>query len=110
MSSLERLGSGDFRIEDSFTLEGLAEHSYEERLKLLRPVESLFYRLPELELPEFFERLSRNGCEVYLKKLGLELSVGTRVRLSGADGFYALGEVMEFDDGLAVKAIKLFEL
>ena len=110
MSSLERLGSGSFSIADSHTLGELAELEPEERIKLLRPVESLFEELPELKLPEFFERLSRNGCEVYLKKIGAELPLGARVRLIGENGFYALGEVMEFDAGLAVKVIKLFEL
>ena len=110
MSSLERLGIGNFKLADSVTIEYISEFAPEERQSLLRPVESLFYDLPELILPEFFERLSRNGCEVYLKKLGLGFPVGTRVRLCGSEGFYALGEVMEFENGPAVKAIKLFEL
>ena len=110
MSSLERLGSGSFSIADSHTLDELAKLEPEERVKLLRPVESLFEELPELKLPEFFERLSRNGCEVYLKKIGADLPLGARVRLVGENGFYSLGEVMEFDAGLAVKVIKLFEL
>lgn len=110
MSSLERLKSGGFSLEDSVTLDELAEKEYEERINLLRPIESLFSDITELKLPPFFEKLSRNGCEVYLKKIGLDIPLGTRVRLSGENGFYALGEVGTYPDGMAVKVIKLFEI
>lgn len=110
MSSLERLGSGSFSIADSHTLEELDSLEMSERLSLLRPVESLFASLTELKLPPFFERLSRNGCEVYLKKIRADLPIGVMVRLCGANGFYALGEVCEYPDGAAVKVVKLFEL
>ena len=110
MSSLERLASGSFRIEDSVTLERLEALSYDERVALLSPVESLFNDLPILQLPEFFERLSRNGCEIYQKKLGTDHPLGARVRLYGKDGFFALGEVGDYPDGSAVKVIKLFSL
>lgn len=110
MSFLERLKSGGFSLEDSVTLDELAEKEYEERINLLRPIESLFSDITELKLPPFFEKLSRNGCEVYLKKIGLDIPLGTRVRLSGENGFYALGEVGTYPDGAAVKVIKLFEI
>lgn len=110
MSSLERLGSGNFSIEEAVTLEQLDEIDHDARLDLLRPVESLFSDLKEIKLPEFFEKLSRNGCEIYLKKLGIELNVGERVRVSGKNGFYALGEVLDYPDGAAIKLVKLFEI
>lgn len=110
MSSLERLASGSFGIENSVTLDEIGDLTDNERAALLRPVESLFEELPILTLPEFFEKLSRNGCEIYQKKLGTEYPTGARLRIHGKDGFYALGEVFDYPDGSAVKIIKLFSL
>ena len=84
--------------------------SEEERLSCLRPVESLFEDMPQVRLEPFYERLCRSGCEIYQKKIGTEFHVGERLRISGKNGFFALGEVREYPDGSAVKAVKLFEL
>ena len=82
-----------------------------QRQALLAPVESLFARLPAVKLEAFYERLSRSGCEIYQKKIKSDLPVGTRVRMCNKQGeFYALGEVRDYPDGSAVKAIKLFDL
>ena len=108
MSSLVRLASGGFSLDECYTLEALEAMEYEERCTLLRPVESLFSSLPEVKLQPFFERLSRSGNEIYQKKIKTDFEIGTRVRLVGADGFYALGEVREYPGGSAIKVIKLF--
>ena len=110
MSSLERQKSGQFTLDGAVTPEKLRELEPEERLGLLRPVESLFSDLDEVILPPFFEKLARDGCEIYQKKIGLDLPVGTRVRLAGKNGFFALGEVFDYPDGSAIKAVKLFVL
>lgn len=110
MARLSRLSSGSFSIDASIDFEELEKMELSERLALLRPVESLFCELPAVLLPEFFERLSRNGCEIYQKKLGTRFSVGERVRMLGKNGFYALGEVEAYPDGSAIRMIKLFEL
>ena len=82
-----------------------------ERFSVLAPIESLFVTLPAVTLPAFYERLSRGGCEIYQKKIKTDFSVGTRVRIyDEKGGFYALGEVREYQDGSAIKAIKLFVL
>ena len=111
MATLCRTLAGGFSIEDSHTLEELEALTLEERLSLLIPTESLFYDLDSVNLPTFYERLCRNGCEIYLKKLGLNLSLGQRIRLcSKAGEFFALGEVLQYESGLAIKAIKLFDI
>ena len=110
MSSLERLASGDFCISDAHTLDELEALSEDERYALLKPTESLFTALDAVTLPPFFEKLSRDGNEIYQKKIGTSYDIGTRVRMYGSDGFYALGEVREFENGSAVKVIKLFNL
>lgn len=110
MSSLERLASGGFSIDDCHTLDELEAMSADERLALLRPIESLFMSLGAVTLPPFFEKLSRSGNEIYQKKIKTDFAIGERVRLYGADGFFALGEVRDYPDGTAIKAVKLFLL
>ena len=45
--------------------------------------------------------------QIALKKIGLDLPVGQRVRLYDS-GFFSLGEVREYPDGAAIKPIKKF--
>lgn len=111
MAALRRTEAGGFPIADCHTPEALEEMDTDARLSCLRPVEELFSDLEALYLPDFYRTLCRNGCEIYLKKLGVSLPVGQRVRLCDANGsFFALGEVGEYGDGTAVKAIKIFVL
>lgn len=110
MSSLARLASGDFAVDSCVTLDELERMSENERAALVKPTESLFSDLPKIKLPPFFEKLSRDGNEIYQKKIGTAFRPGQRVTLWGKDGFFALGEVREYPDGSAVKVIKLFLL
>ena len=111
MASLERRRTGSFSLEESRTVAELEAMSTEERLACLIPTERLFEPLPSLCLPAFFERLCRGGCELYQKKLRVSYEVGQRVRLCSAEGvFFALGEVRDYPDGTAIKALKLFDL
>ncbi len=111
MSSLTRLETGGFPIERAHTLEDLKGMSDSERLSLLIPTEELFSSLPAVCLSPFYEKLSRSGCEIYQKKIRTTFSLGERVRICDANGhFFALGEVREYEDGLAIKAIKTFSL
>lgn len=111
MATLRRTEAGGFPISDCVTLDALEAMDMTERLDLLRPVEELFADHEVLCLPDFFRTLCRNGCEIYLKKLGVSFPAGTRLRLCDARGqFFALGEVGEYEDGTAVKAIKIFVL
>ena len=111
MATLRRTEAGGFPVGDCVTLEALECMELSQRLTLLRPVEELFSDLDTLHLPDFYRTLCRNGCEIYLKKLGVSFPVGTRLRLCDGRGrFFALGEVGEYEDGIAVKAIKIFVL
>ena len=68
----------------------------------------LFSSLPAVKLAPFYEKLSRSGCEIYQKKIGTSFELGTRVRLCSQSGvFYALGEVKEYENGRAIKSIKI---
>ncbi|MBQ9085553.1 MAG: tRNA pseudouridine(55) synthase TruB [Clostridia bacterium] len=111
MASLERRKAGDFTLEQSHTIDELEQMTIEERWDRLIPTESLFASLPEVCLPEFYERLCRSGCEIYQKKLRVDLPIGQRVRLASHKGdFFALGEVREYPEGSAIKSLKLFDL
>ena len=111
MASLCRSRTGNFDIKDAYTLAKLEELDIDSRISLLIPTESLFTSLPAVSLPAFYEKLSRSGCEIYQSKIKTNYAVGTRVRMCSADrSFYALGEVKEFENGSAIKAIKLFDI
>ena len=111
MAALRRTHSGEFDLQSAVTTDALEQMTDEERLALLRPVESLFEDLPAVPLPAFYERLFRNGCEIYQKKIGTAHPTGARVRICTAAGdFIALGEVREFENGTAIKGIKYFDV
>ena len=111
MAALERTQAGSFSIADSHTVAELETMTADERLACLIPTEALFTSLPPVMLPPFFERLCRSGCEIYQKKLHTAHALGERVRLCNAEGeFFALGEVLEYADGTAIKALKLFDI
>lgn len=108
MKTLERTTASGFGIAEAHSLTELEALSEEERAGLILPVERIFLKYPEVILPEFFERLARSGLEIYLKKIGYSAEVGDTVRLSGKEGFFAVGEVRDFDGGRAIKPIRQF--
>lgn len=111
MAELKRTETGGFSLQESYTMEDLQSKESAELQSLLIPTESLFSSLPKVCLPAFYERLFRSGCEIYQKKIETDLPVNTRVRVCREDGrFFALGEVREYEEGSAIKSIKLFEL
>ena len=111
MSALHRVQAGGFVIENSHTLEELEAMEIDERYNLLAPTESLFEDLDAVNLPAFYEKICRSGCEIYQNKIKTDYPLGTRVRLCTSKGeFFALGEVREYETGTAIKAIKTFSL
>ena len=108
MKTLCRASASGFTLEDAHTLDRLENMSEAEREACVFPVEHIFRSLPEVRLPEFFARLAHSGLEIYLKKIKVDLPVGARVRLCDENGFFALGEVREFESGLAIKPIRQF--
>ncbi len=110
MSSLERTAAGDFTVDMCHTFEELQNTS--DLSSFLLPIDSLFSTLCEIRLPEFYERLAKNGAEIYFGRAKITpLPEGERVRLIDTEGdFFALGEVRKFDTGLAIKPIKFFKI
>ena len=110
MKTLCRAEASVFELSEAHTLAEIEEMSETERKSLVIPVERVFMKHREVKLPAFFERLCRSGLEIYLSKIGFSAECGERVRIHGADGFFALGEVREYEAGLAIKPIKQFDV
>ncbi len=108
MKTLRRAESAGFTLADSYTLEQLDGMSEAEREAALIPTEKIFEKYRRIVLPAFFSRLAHSGLEIYLKKIGMTGSLGELVRLCDSEGFFALGEIREYDDGLAIKPIRQF--
>ena len=108
MKTLCRASASGFSLADAHTLEELENMTESQREEVIFPVEYIFRDLPEVRLPAFYAKLAHSGLEIYLKKIGIDLPLGARVRMMDADGFFALGEVREFDDGNAIKPIRQF--
>ncbi len=108
MASLCRTEAAGFSLSDAHTLKEAEALSDEGRRSLLFPVERVFLSLPKVTLPPFFARLARNGAPIYQKKIGVSLPEKSRVRLSDADGFFAVAESREAADGMAFCLLKLF--
>ncbi len=108
MASLTRTKSAGLTLEDTHTLEELEALSPESLAKCVLPLETMFSELERVTLDDFFAKLAKSGCEIYQKKIRTSFDIGTRVALYDKDGFFALGEVRDYPDGSAVKAIKLF--
>ena len=110
MSALQRTKSGSFTLENSYSIEDLEVMEIEERAKLVMPTESLFAECPKVEVNDFYAKLIRGGTELYQKKLGTNIETDKYVRIIHNDTFIALGQVKEFDQGSAVRPVKLFVL
>lgn len=108
MSSLRRLTASGFSISEAHTLEELENMTDEERVGVILPVERVFEKYDVVALPDFFARLAHHGLEIYQKKIKTAYNVGERVRLYDSLGFFAVGEVMQFEDGTAIKPIRQF--
>lgn len=111
MSTLRRSEASGISLEDSYTLEALENMSDSDRWEKIIPTENLFTNLEKINLPAFYEKLFRDGCPIYRKKVNFDAEVGKRVRVANQKGeFFALGEVVNAEEGIAVKSVKIFSL
>lgn len=108
MGSLVRLSVDNFTIDECYTESQLEAMTQEEKKNALIPVETAFASFRSVKYNAFNERLAKNGCEIYLSKLRMNIPVGTNVKLYGENGFFGVGKVEEFEDGAAIKTKKIF--
>ena len=110
MSALLRTNSGNFSLDFSYSIAELESMTYEERCALLKPTESLFENCEKVLLPDFYAKLMRSGCEIYQSKIKTDFKIGQYLSVYDSSGFFALGKVMEYPQGSAIKSVKLFVL
>ncbi len=108
MQSLLRTEAAGYPLDRTHTLDALAAMTDEERATAIIPPEEIFSALPPVRLPDFFARLAHNGQPIYLRKIGRADPVGTRLAFYDADGFFAVAEVREEEEGLAARPIRQF--
>jgi tRNA pseudouridine55 synthase len=108
MKTLCRASASGFTLADAHTLAELENMTETEREACVFPVEYIFRGYEEIKLSAFFAKLAHSGLEIYLKKIGIDLPTGAHVRLADEKGFFALGEVREYEDGKAIKPIRQF--
>ena len=108
MKTLKRLSASGYTIDEARTLGEFEAMTADEREALIYPVEDVFKKYEAVVLPDFFARLAHSGQEIYLSKIRRDLPLGTVVRLFDSEGFFAVGEVREFESGLAIKPIRQF--
>ncbi|MBQ7343493.1 MAG: tRNA pseudouridine(55) synthase TruB [Clostridia bacterium] len=108
MKTLTRLSASGYPIDEARTLTELENMTPDERESLVIPIEDVFGKYESVTLGDFFARLARAGQEIYLHKIKKSFEVGTVLRIADSNGFFAVGEVREFEDGLAIKPIRQF--
>lgn len=108
MSLLVRTRTGKFTLDDCITVEELENMTFEERLKLPKPVESLFMDLPEVSVVDFYAKLIRGGTELFQKKLKVDIPEGQLIRIRNRGEFIALGRGGIVDGKAVIKPEKLF--
>ena len=112
MDKLIRTEAAGFKIADAHKLSDLEQMSERERQALILPLtDTLFKDLPRFSYPPFYEALAKNGAAILTKKLpGCDFALGQKVLLYDAEGFFALGEIKESEDGQVLSPIKKFRL
>lgn len=110
MKTLCRTECAGFTLGDAHTLAEIEAMTDKQREELVIPVENLFSHIKKITLLPFFARLARCGVEIYVKKIGITADEGERFTLYDDNGFFALGEARIFDDGMAIKPIKQFDV
>ena len=110
MKSLTRTVASGFALSAAHTLDELRSMSKEELARAVIPTEEIFKDKRAVKLSDFYARLAHSGLEIYLSKIGVSLECGSLVRMYDSLGFFALGEVREYEGGRAIKPIRQFRL
>lgn len=108
MQALCRTETASYPLSACHTLAAYEAMSDEARSAAIIPTEELFPDAARVELPAFFARLAHNGLPIYLRKIGRSDPVGSYLRLYDQGIFFALGEVREEEEGIAVRPIRQF--
>ena len=108
MASLLRAEAAGYTLSDAHTLSALEAMTEDERAATVFPTEHIFRDFPRVTLSDFFSRLAHSGLEIYQKKIGTHYPTGTRIAFFDNEGFFAVGEVRDYEGGSAIKPIRQF--
>lgn len=100
MTSLVRTRAGGFSIEESYPLSELKNTPTDRLERLLKPVESVFSKYPEIWLDEIQQRLYQNGVRLDAKRLRGDFGEGM-YRVFG-NGFFGIAKI-ENEELVSVK-------
>lgn len=111
LDSLERISCGKYKADQAVRLEEIEKLYLEGNTAALEGMlsdpEELFCELPRVNLVAFYTKLSLNGAEIYLKKARIPEKLFSKTnmcRLYDENGnFFAVGELIGFPDGKAIK-------
>ena len=94
MTSLIRVRSGVFTLDDCCRLRELEEKSAEELESLLLPLEKLYGQLPKARLDEKQTKLFRNGASLDADRIRFDIIYDKGYYIEGSDGvFLGLGKI-----------------
>ncbi len=108
MQALTRTEAAGYPLSRAYTLDELASMSEEARATVIIPTEDIFSAWPAVTLSDFYARLAHNGQPIYLRKIGRQDPLGTRVTFYDKNGFFAIAEVEDTEDGPAARPIRQF--
>lgn len=108
MAVLCRTEAAGYPLSECHTLSDVETMSPQERAACVIPIAQVFAQYESVTLPDFYARLARNGLPIYLRKIGRADPLGIYLRLFDRAGFFALGEVREEEEGIAVRPIRQF--
>ena len=109
MTSLCRTMAAGFTLSDCHDIEALRGCTPEEIRSLIIPTERVFRSYEEITLDDKQRRLFMNGVVLDCKRMGLDVSAGSRFRLKSAEGeFIGVAQVDE-ENGLRSVYLNILE-
>lgn len=109
MTSLCRTMAAGFTLSDCHDIEALRGCTPEEIRSLIIPTERVFRSYEEITLDSKQRRLFMNGVVLDCKRMGLDVSAGSRFRLKSAEGeFIGVAQVDE-ENGLRSVYLNILE-
>lgn len=106
MSDLLRLGTGPFKIEDSYKMEDLKNLSPTEVKSLLLPIDFALMKFKSIKIPDDFYKPLVNGVKIIINNK--ELLLGESLRVYSKNKFIGIGEIIEKDNLQLLKMNKVF--
>lgn len=104
MAELCRTGSGVFNLAQAHTPEYIQELENPESVLISCEQVLQNFASQKINLDAFYSKLAKNGAEIYLGKLGLNINTGEKILMYDDENkLFAFGEVKDFPNGSACK-------